>query len=784
MLHTRSDGSVVSSVSYGYDNAAVRNSLAYDHLAVTASFTHDALYRLTGEVWTGNRNATSYTNVIGADIGNESGYSPVAKGTPGALTDVPPHYQLYGFDAAGNRTSLNGISRVSTYTVDEENRLTGETPSTLSKVTGTTAAASDTDAGYSVTKINDGDTTDSTSATYAWKSLDQTGQHWAEISWSGSKPIRQVRVFLPTSPGEVQRFKVQYDNSGTWTDVTVLAVIGATSAGGGWYKSGLHENIFAISEVSTAKVRFLQDSGGGAPSSANVAYLNELEAYEVVAGSPISYTHNANGNMTQMSQGTTVRDYGFDYANRLNSYKKTVSSLVVDDWTYLAAPTGQRFMKKQTGSSTENLFVYDGQDVIGDYTKTGGTTTYDRGYVDGLGIDSKIARIEANETQRYYISDALGSMTHMLDAGASVISTTIGNAWGEDIVFSQSTADRHGFTGRERDLDTDSGLVHFRARTYRPGIGRFLQKDPVRRISAHHAYGSNSPANLVDPLGLLAVARIQDQTEEDDLKELTKEQAETVKSHRRRSGIKRPPWADVTDIERRRFIDVPFHIIRKYFSEFPHHFKPPEPEKEPKAERREGGTTWKFVPGRAVTEEEAIFIKTVYAIGDYGVPFGWVATWLLEEYVVKGAADRALDEKVQELTKAGMPLKEAKAAVDILIAGKGIAKKFFKSVRNYRSTFFKAHPHLEGKVVVHHAVEQQVLTRYPNVFSESEIHSLGNLRGIPKELNPEVHLSRIRTMWNEFYRSHPTVTPTLKEEILKKAAEIDREVGGVFLPPR
>ena len=51
----------------------------------------------------------------------------------------------------------------------------------------------------------------------------------------------------------------------------------------------------------------------------------------------------------------------------------------------------------------------------------------------------------------------------------------------------------------------------------------------------------------------------------------------------------------------------------------------------------------------------------------------------------------------------------------------------FSTSNNYKKTFFTAYPELEGQVVVHHAVEQQVLTRY-NIFSKSEIHSLENLR--------------------------------------------------------
>ncbi|MBI3757350.1 MAG: hypothetical protein HY267_05175 [Deltaproteobacteria bacterium] len=71
---------------------------------------------------------------------------------------------------------------------------------------------------------------------------------------------------------------------------------------------------------------------------------------------------------------------------------------------------------------------------------------------------------------------------------------------------------------------------------------------------------------------------------------------------------------------------------------------------------------------------------------------------------------------------------------------------------DYRATFLAANPELEGQVVVHHAVEQQVLTRYPGVVSEAEMHSLENLRGIPNAINSSLHLSQIRIEWNSFYR--------------------------------
>ena len=100
---------------------------------------------------------------------------------------------------------------------------------------------------------------------------------------------------------------------------------------------------------------------------------------------------------------------------------------------------------------------------------------------------------------------------------------------------------------------------------------------------------------------------------------------------------------------------------------------------------------------------------------------------------------------------------------------------------NYRRTFFSAYPELEDKVVVHHAVEQQVLDIYPDLFTPSEIHGLANLRGIPNDINGPLHLSEIRRAWNLFYKTHPTAT---REDVIDFSRAIDEAYGSQFLPPR
>jgi hypothetical protein len=102
------------------------------------------------------------------------------------------------------------------------------------------------------------------------------------------------------------------------------------------------------------------------------------------------------------------------------------------------------------------------------------------------------------------------------------------------------------------------------------------------------------------------------------------------------------------------------------------------------------------------------------------------------------------------------------------------------TTRKYRTTFFDEFPEQKGQVVVHHAVEQYARKLYDELVSDREIHSLQNLRGIPKPLNSDLHLKKIRLEWNRFYIENPSPT---KEDLLKKATEIDDMFGHLFTPP-
>ncbi len=108
-------------------------------------------------------------------------------------------------------------------------------------------------------------------------------------------------------------------------------------------------------------------------------------------------------------------------------------------------------------------------------------------------------------------------------------------------------------------------------------------------------------------------------------------------------------------------------------------------------------------------------------------------------------------------------------------------KQIRKSVYNYRKTFFDQFPAAKGKVVVHHAIEQRVLEEFNETahFTEAEINSIENLRGIPNEFNSDIHLSKIRIEWNRFYRKYPQPT---REQFYNKVKGIDVKFGGMFNP--
>jgi len=105
------------------------------------------------------------------------------------------------------------------------------------------------------------------------------------------------------------------------------------------------------------------------------------------------------------------------------------------------------------------------------------------------GLDSVVALSNVNSQMvERYSYDVFGKPA-IRDADGSTRSTS---AFGN----------RFMFTGRE--YDSEVGLYYYRARFYKPNIGRFLQTDPIRYAAGLnlYTYCGNNPIKFIDPMGL------------------------------------------------------------------------------------------------------------------------------------------------------------------------------------------------------------------------------------------------------------------------------------------
>jgi RHS repeat-associated protein len=116
----------------------------------------------------------------------------------------------------------------------------------------------------------------------------------------------------------------------------------------------------------------------------------------------------------------------------------------------------------------------------------------------------------------FFHKDQQGSLTAITDSLGNVTEKYRYDAYGATYVQSGSIfvplsgavkpfATRL-YTGREYDAET--GLYHYRARTYSPSLGRFLQRDPVDTEDQVnlYAYVGNNPVNRTDPSGKFLLA--------------------------------------------------------------------------------------------------------------------------------------------------------------------------------------------------------------------------------------------------------------------------------------
>jgi len=243
---------------------------------------------------------------------------------------------------------------------------------------------------------------------------------------------------------------------------------------------------------------------------------NEITARTTGGNSRIiSYDVAGNLHTLQDETGNTGWRYTYDYRNRLIKVESTediTGDPELVDWdpvaTYAYDALNRR-VKKHLTSGNDIMYTYDGWRCIEESEDVGGQWVAMRQYVYGAQyLDELVARddLGASPETYFFLQDTNCNVIALYKlSAASIVERYWYEPYGK-VTFADGDGGNQGspinevllFQGQRRDPET--GLYYFKNRYYSPGLGRFLQRDPIH--SGMNDYDIGNPVSSTDPLGL------------------------------------------------------------------------------------------------------------------------------------------------------------------------------------------------------------------------------------------------------------------------------------------
>jgi RHS repeat-associated protein len=492
----------VTQITSGYNSGAPR-------VEKTVTYTDNGKEQTVAD---GKGNLTTY-EYDGFDRPAKVRY-PNAAGTGSSTTD----FEVYGYDAANNRTSWrrrSGDAHTITFTYDALNRMihkggpvadTDYTYDNLGRQVSATyssgggAAAATYDAlGRMISETTNG-------KTLAYQ-YDLAGNRTRMTWWDGFfvtydyNPAGQMQNIFQSDGTRV--WAIAYDDLGRrsygWSGPGSAATQTNYGYDAASRLSSLSHDLAGTAQDQTWTFAYNAASQVKTRTASNGLYewnnaqatrsytVNGLNQYATAAGTTITY--DARGNLS--NDGIT--GYGYDLLNNLTS-TSAGASLAYE-------PTGRLWQVSAGAGPT--AFVYSGSDLVAELN--GATGAILRRYVPGPGADAPVIWYEGSGTgdRRSLLADAQGSIVAVTNSAGSTIAT---NTYDEYGIPAAGNLGRFQYTGQA--WIPELGLYHYKARAYSPTLGRFLQTDPIGYKDGlnWYAYVDNDPLNRSDPTGLAALS--------------------------------------------------------------------------------------------------------------------------------------------------------------------------------------------------------------------------------------------------------------------------------------
>ena len=253
--------------------------------------------------------------------------------------------------------------------------------------------------------------------------------------------------------------------------------------------------------------------------------LNQYTGFTTTVGSATATTgfgYDADGNTTAVGRSGRKETYLYDDANRLVRYTRLNTTTGVREWQSEFVYDGlsrKRITREYSWVNnawqlqSETRSIYDGMQVIQERNANNTVkATYTRGLdIDGSpggagGIGGLLARSVPGSTSTshyYYHYDGRGNVVQLTDAAQSTVATYSYDAFGNGSGSASGAQSGQPYRFSTKEYHAQTGLYDFGYRFYWPGMGRWINRDPIKEKGGLNLYGFvyNSPTNLIDPDG-------------------------------------------------------------------------------------------------------------------------------------------------------------------------------------------------------------------------------------------------------------------------------------------
>ncbi len=386
----------------------------------------------------------------------------------------------YGYDAAGNRTSVTTPEGTTTYGYDALNRLASVTDAAGTTTYGYDAVGNQA----SVTYPNGTATTYAYDAVNRLLQLANTGpgglvsSYTYTLGTAGERtqvveagPATTNRTVIYTYDPVYRLTREQVDEAGTANDETFTYTYDAVGNRATFDRNGV-------------LVTYAYD--------ANDRLLTETSPTRT-----LTYAYDANGNLETRGDGTDVDAYTWDAQNRLvtaDVQTSAPSGLVSYDYD------ADGIRRSKTAGGVTTAFLTDKSRGISQVlVETTGATTTSYTYGNQL-----IGQTRAGTTH-YRLTDGQLSTRQLTTAAGAVSDTYTFDAFGVQLASTGATPNLYRYDGEQ--LDPNVGFYYLRARYYDQSTDRFLSTDPALGnafdpVSLHrYLYANADPIQSNDPTG-------------------------------------------------------------------------------------------------------------------------------------------------------------------------------------------------------------------------------------------------------------------------------------------